>query len=255
MRLRKRVVLALGLSMTLPCGALLAQPAGFVIDAGVSQSRPSGTFGLNLGDSSTPLRLGYSDLNAVTTVFQPRLRYIADRFRIEVTFDQSSFHGNFSGASLPAGRQALIPASSSVFLSTSYQNFSTSFRYDLFKSATLSMGPGADLDFISLRSHALLSPSPGPPSTVGITESARTLPVPTLNFNVHDRRQRFFLDAKIGYSLDGDMAKGRAELGYLFSEHSGVKLGWEGVQYKAGSGPSGTTIRISSFTGGLFFRF
>lgn len=253
MRLRKRVVLALGLSLGLPCGALLAQPAGFVVDAGVSQSRPYGTMGLALVDSRTPLTLSLSGLGGAKTNFQPRFRYIADRFRIEATFDETSFYGSLPGSSLPSAGRSLVPANSSLFLTTSYRNFSTSFRYDLLRTSTLSIGPGADLDFIDVRGRAFLSSPSG--EVMGNTESNRMLPIPTLSFNVHDGKHRLFADLKVGYSVDGDMAKGRAELGYLFTKHSGVKLGWEGVQYRSGTRQTGSKIRISSLTGGLFFRF
>jgi hypothetical protein len=243
--------------------ASFAQPKGFVLDAGLGYTTAGGNVPQTIFASSQSFDVDVRSEGKVqdNVKFQPSVRYFGDRFRVEVDFRRNSFATTTSLAGFSTARSALA-YTGPAYTGVDYTQFSTGFRYDVLDRPRFSLGIGTDVDYMHVEAASTLLDL-----TQARDQRTQTLPVATIGATFRDDSRKLFLDLKVGYGglHFSTLGKLRAEAGYLFSSHGGVKLGWEGTRFldtsvtrfseNGSSSSPEVKLLLSGVSGGVFFRF
>lgn len=249
----KRILLGVcSLATLLAAPRAAAQPVGAFLDTGLSRTSPSGTAAFRSPDDGAAFRASALLGSESAVEALPSLRMIWPKYRVEVSYRQSSFNGALAGPEL--ARSTL--SSPLLFGSLAVDHFSAGFRRSVLDTPHLSIGLGADVDRLRLES---ITRSPVP--AFGEQSETRVFgaPVATFGFNLHDLDSRAFFDLKLGYTsfTQTEFAKARAEVGYGLLKHAGVKAAWEGLRFqdRGGSARPEVDLKLSTFSGGFYFSF
>ena len=254
MKTRRLVFAAALFGAVLPAAA---QPTGFLLDPRLGYVSPSGSVQVSTSAAfgstaafDTKSDLGYKGQSD----FLPGIRYVAERYRFEMSYQTSSFQGSLASAAVPLARRAL--STSPVYTSLDVRNFGLSFRYDVYKQGGFSAGLGSDVEDVSFTTYTRDAAG----GSLGTADSRQAAPLLTLGANLTDRTGRFFLDLQGGWFrwTSFEMQKGRIEAGWSFAKHSGLKVGAETLRYRDQTKSAlseQSDLRLSNVSGGIFFNF